>query len=181
MARDTSRLRIGGLAHLPQVAHRQAVGRVQGRAGRSAVLWMDRQSHQTDRRRPLRAQIHTAQSRQQLVDRNITRYNALKAAKKLAAPGLARSPEGRPVVDGASSASVPAYIEKALKLDPKGMVLLREPGTIASQAIHLLDRLRKARRDEAEPPAPSHHQAEGRGETRAYLQWFLARSSLFHT
>ena len=48
---------------------------------------------------------------------NIKRYNELKAAKKLAAPGLARSPEGRPIVDGASSANVPAYIEKALKLD----------------------------------------------------------------
>ena len=50
---------------------------------------------------------------------NIKRYNELKAAKKLAAPGLARSPEGRPVVDGASSASIPAYIERAIKLDGK--------------------------------------------------------------
>ena len=67
---------------------------------------------------------------------NIKRYNELKAAKKLAAPGLARSPEGRPVVDGASSASVPAYMERALKLDAKGMGVLRESGTVASQAVH---------------------------------------------
>ncbi|HEY0285202.1 MAG TPA: YdeI/OmpD-associated family protein, partial [Vicinamibacterales bacterium] len=46
---------------------------------------------------------------------NIKRYNELKAAKKLAAPGLARSPEGRPVVDMARPDKVPAYIETALK------------------------------------------------------------------
>jgi uncharacterized protein YdeI (YjbR/CyaY-like superfamily) len=46
---------------------------------------------------------------------NIKRYNELKAAKKLAAPGLARSPEGRPVVDMARPDKVPAYIEKAIK------------------------------------------------------------------
>jgi uncharacterized protein YdeI (YjbR/CyaY-like superfamily) len=46
---------------------------------------------------------------------NIKRYNELKAAKKLAAPGLARSPEGRPVVDMAKPGVVPAYIEKAIK------------------------------------------------------------------
>jgi len=50
---------------------------------------------------------------------NIKRYNELKAAKKLASPGLARSPEGRPVVDGASSTNVPAYMEKTLKLDAR--------------------------------------------------------------
>jgi uncharacterized protein YdeI (YjbR/CyaY-like superfamily) len=46
---------------------------------------------------------------------NIKRYNELKAAKKLARPGLARSPEGRPVVDMARGDRVPGYIEKAIK------------------------------------------------------------------
>ena len=50
---------------------------------------------------------------------NIKRYNELKAAKKLAAPGLARSPEGRRVVDMPSYASIPAYIEKAIRKNPK--------------------------------------------------------------
>jgi uncharacterized protein YdeI (YjbR/CyaY-like superfamily) len=50
---------------------------------------------------------------------NVKRYNELKAAKKLAAPGLARSPEGRPVVDMATGTTVPAYIEKGIKLDAK--------------------------------------------------------------
>ena len=49
---------------------------------------------------------------------NIKRYNALKAAGKLAAPGLARSPEGRPVVDAPPSDSLPSafsnYIEAAV-------------------------------------------------------------------
>ncbi|HUP39144.1 MAG TPA: YdeI/OmpD-associated family protein [Vicinamibacterales bacterium] len=48
---------------------------------------------------------------------NIERYNALKAARKLAAPGLARSPEGRPVRDMARPEKVPAYLQKALKAD----------------------------------------------------------------
>lgn len=46
---------------------------------------------------------------------NIKRYNRLKAAKRLAAPGLARSPEGRPVVDALRHGSIPAYIERAVK------------------------------------------------------------------
>jgi uncharacterized protein YdeI (YjbR/CyaY-like superfamily) len=50
---------------------------------------------------------------------NITRYNELKAANKLAPPGLARSPEGRPVVDMARPDTVPTYIEKAIKADDK--------------------------------------------------------------
>lgn len=48
---------------------------------------------------------------------NITRYNELKAAQRLAPPGLARSPEGRPVVDMARPDKVPTYIEKAVKVD----------------------------------------------------------------
>lgn len=51
--------------------------------------------------------------------RNITRYNALKAAGKLAPPGLARSPEGRPVVDAPPPGSLPAgfssYVDEALE------------------------------------------------------------------
>ncbi len=50
---------------------------------------------------------------------NIKRYNELKAAKRLAAPGLARSPEGRPVVGIPKTDVVPAYIERALKKDPR--------------------------------------------------------------
>jgi uncharacterized protein YdeI (YjbR/CyaY-like superfamily) len=43
----------------------------------------------------------------------------LKAGKRLAAPGIARSPEGRPVVDASRHATTPAYIEKALKRDAR--------------------------------------------------------------
>ena len=39
---------------------------------------------------------------------NIKRYAALKAANRLAAPGLERSPEGRPVVDGPPPESLPS-------------------------------------------------------------------------
>ena len=53
---------------------------------------------------------------------NIKRYEALKKAKRLAAPGIARSPKGRPVVDGPPAASLPTAamrgeVEKALKQD----------------------------------------------------------------
>lgn len=48
---------------------------------------------------------------------NVKRYKKLKAAKRLAAPGLARSPEGRPVVDALRHASIPAYIERAVRRD----------------------------------------------------------------
>jgi len=50
---------------------------------------------------------------------NIKRYNELKALKRLAAPGRARSPEGRPVVDRPQFAAVPDYIEKAIRKDAK--------------------------------------------------------------
>ena len=50
---------------------------------------------------------------------NIRRYNELKAANRLMPPGLARSPEGRPVVDGLKSDKVPDYIAKALRRDAK--------------------------------------------------------------
>jgi uncharacterized protein YdeI (YjbR/CyaY-like superfamily) len=55
---------------------------------------------------------------------NIKRYNELKAAGKLAAPGIARSPDGRPIVDRPPPESLPAdfatymkHAEKALKQD----------------------------------------------------------------
>lgn len=53
---------------------------------------------------------------------NIRRYEALKKAKRLAAPGLERSPKGRPVVDGPPIDSIPTAsmrgtVEKALKKD----------------------------------------------------------------
>ena len=50
---------------------------------------------------------------------NIRRYTELKAANRLMPPGLARSPEGRPVVDGPKSDVVPHYIAKALRRDAK--------------------------------------------------------------
>jgi uncharacterized protein YdeI (YjbR/CyaY-like superfamily) len=50
---------------------------------------------------------------------NVKRYNALKAAKRLAAPGLDRGPDGRPVIDGPRSTTVPGYIEKAFRADRK--------------------------------------------------------------
>ena len=50
---------------------------------------------------------------------NVERYTALEAAKRLAAPGIARSPRGRPVVDAPKHATIPAYIEKALKQDAR--------------------------------------------------------------
>jgi uncharacterized protein YdeI (YjbR/CyaY-like superfamily) len=46
---------------------------------------------------------------------NIRRYASLKTGNRLAAAGLERSPEGRPVVDMPSVGSVPTYIEKAIK------------------------------------------------------------------
>jgi uncharacterized protein YdeI (YjbR/CyaY-like superfamily) len=57
---------------------------------------------------------------------NIKRYNELKAAGRLAPPGLARSPEGRPVVDAPPPGHLPAgfdsyvtHAEKALKQDAR--------------------------------------------------------------
>jgi len=46
---------------------------------------------------------------------NIKRYAALKAANRLAAPGLERGPDGRPVVDMARPGYVPEYIEQAIR------------------------------------------------------------------
>lgn len=46
---------------------------------------------------------------------NIKRYAALKAGNRLAAAGLERSPEGRPVVDMPRLGAVPAYIETAIR------------------------------------------------------------------
>ena len=98
LARETPRLRVGSLAHLPQEAHRQAVGCLQRRAGRSAVLWMDRQPHQTDRRRPIRAQIHAAQTREQLVEHQhqaLQRAESGKEAGRPRACAQPRRPAGR--------------------------------------------------------------------------------------
>ncbi len=51
---------------------------------------------------------------------NIKRYAALKAAKKLAAPGSSAVPEGRPVVDMARGRTgCPPYIEQAIKRDAR--------------------------------------------------------------
>ncbi len=50
---------------------------------------------------------------------NIKRYGELKAARRLAAPGLARGPEGRPVVDSPRPTEVPAYIERTFRRDRK--------------------------------------------------------------
>ena len=50
---------------------------------------------------------------------NIQRYRELKALKRLAAPGLARSPEGRPVGDGPPPLEIPDSIERAIRKDAK--------------------------------------------------------------
>ena len=50
---------------------------------------------------------------------NLTRYAALKAGSRLAAPGLERGPDGRPVVDAPRHATTPAYIKKGLKQDSR--------------------------------------------------------------
>ncbi len=50
---------------------------------------------------------------------NVRRYHELKAAKRLAAPGRARGPEGRPIVDSPRPASLPGYIEQALRANRK--------------------------------------------------------------
>jgi uncharacterized protein YdeI (YjbR/CyaY-like superfamily) len=48
---------------------------------------------------------------------NVKRYEALKASNRLAAPGIARSPAGRPVVDALKNTVTPAYMERGLKRD----------------------------------------------------------------
>ena len=48
---------------------------------------------------------------------NIKRYNDLKATNRLKPPGIARSPEGRPIADAAGRGSTPAYIEREIKRD----------------------------------------------------------------
>jgi len=48
---------------------------------------------------------------------NIKRYNELKAENRLKAPGIARSPEGRPIADAAGRGSTPAYIKREIKRD----------------------------------------------------------------
>ena len=50
---------------------------------------------------------------------NVKRYNELRAERKLAPPGLERSPDGQPNVDAPRPTSVPPYIEKAIKKDAK--------------------------------------------------------------
>lgn len=50
---------------------------------------------------------------------NVRRHRELKAANRLMPAGLARSPDGRPVVDGLKSDVVPEYIAKALRRDGK--------------------------------------------------------------
>jgi uncharacterized protein YdeI (YjbR/CyaY-like superfamily) len=60
---------------------------------------------------------------------NIKRYKELKAANRLAAPGLTRSPDGCKVVDGARAYkpnAVPDYILKAIKKDSKAWLLFEK-------------------------------------------------------
>ena len=54
---------------------------------------------------------------------NIKRYQELKDAGRLKAPGLARGPEGRPVVDAPRSTSLPPYMERALREDEAAWTL----------------------------------------------------------
>jgi uncharacterized protein YdeI (YjbR/CyaY-like superfamily) len=50
---------------------------------------------------------------------NLKRYSALKAGNRLAAPGIARSPEGRRVVDALRPDITPAYIEEGVRRDAR--------------------------------------------------------------
>jgi uncharacterized protein YdeI (YjbR/CyaY-like superfamily) len=54
---------------------------------------------------------------------NIQQYKALKAAGRLAAAGLARSPDGRPVVDGPRTAVLSADAERMLRADSAAWAL----------------------------------------------------------
>jgi uncharacterized protein YdeI (YjbR/CyaY-like superfamily) len=56
---------------------------------------------------------------------NIKRYYELKDMKRLAAPGLARSPEGRPVVDAPPPIEIPASIERAIREDSKAWAFFK--------------------------------------------------------
>ncbi len=100
---------------------------------------------------------------------NIKRYNELKAAKKLAAPGLARSPEGRPVVDMAPADRVPAYIEKAIKLERDARGRFSRASRRRIRRLYL-DWIDSAKRDETKQTRLQQaiNNAESRQETRAY-------------
>lgn len=50
---------------------------------------------------------------------NIRRYNELRKENRLTPAGLARSPEGRRVVDALKSNAVPVYIARAFRHDDK--------------------------------------------------------------
>ena len=61
---------------------------------------------------------------------NLKRYAALKAANRLAAPGIERSPDGRPIVDGPAPESLPSAndrrnAERALKQDAAAWTFFR--------------------------------------------------------
>ena len=66
---------------------------------------------------------------------NMRRYNQLKAAKKLMPPGLARSPDGQPIVDGPRSARVPDYIGRQSSRTRKRGRFSRPPAIVPSAYI----------------------------------------------
>jgi len=72
---------------------------------------------------------------------NIKRYNELKAAGKLAAPGIARSPDGRPVVDRPPPESLPTDFASHLKRAEKALKQDGRAGT-ALEALAPSHRLR---------------------------------------
>jgi uncharacterized protein YdeI (YjbR/CyaY-like superfamily) len=96
----------------PSVAYRDALDEA------LCYGWIDSLIKRIDEDRYAR-KFTPRQARSNWSSINIKRYNELKAAKRLAAPGLARSPEGCPVVDMARPDKVPAYITKAVKQDAR--------------------------------------------------------------
>ncbi len=70
---------------------------------------------------------------------NVKRYNELKAERKLAPPGLARSPDGQPIVDAPRPANLPAYIEKAIKQDAKAWTFFQGLAPSYRRLVHQLD------------------------------------------
>ena len=85
---------------------------------------------------------------------NIKRYNELKAAKKLAAPGLARSPEGRPVVDMARRRQGACVYRKGDQAGRARVDVLREPRAVASGAC-IVTWIDSAKRDDTKQNTPT--------------------------
>ena len=110
---------VGSLADLPQTAHRQAVGRVQDALDEALCYgWIDSLIKRIDDDRYAR-KFTPRKAESNWSSINIKRYNELKAAKKLAAPGLRAARKGGRSSIWRAADKVPAYIEKAIKQDAR--------------------------------------------------------------